>query len=909
MLSRTILQNRIPLLVVGALLVALFTHLLTNVGHRLSAAREQLTNWNLVDAEQRLQSLVEQYPESYEARRLYAQCLLRRGELQRARAVFSTLVESDSAQRHAHLLSLSLTHFYLGNLDTATHLAYEVLSSSDPASAVNAGALNLLGRVAFNQGQYDSAMTFQRRSLDIARTHKHRHVEADALRQIGVLYWYHGRSDSARTAFYQPALEIYREVNDRIGEATTLNNIALAGGPMRNYLDAFAIRKRIGDQIGLADSYYFVTGGRIDHWSDLMYSFRRKSLEISRRIGYLWGEDVAARAVEDIIVAAHNAVRFDPAVVESVMMVSPELQVQRMLRRSSELLREGRLRESADMRERTVGMCDSIGYTIGLEQALALQVAALTSLGEYARAEAVAERLCRVWTANPVVAKFQLAKVYVGAGKTAEAARLLETLTFQVDTALLGMIARRDETLPFRSADLLTTRYELSSLLVEALYDLGRHRQMFNLFEVFRCLPFGWSVEPGGMSPGEESTWHRYVQLLEEIDRESDDVDRLLIEFDMAYQRSLDRTATATRAAMQLFERSIPSMSDIQRSLRGDQVLVEYFVGKKSAYFVALRRDTLLVLRLREPPVNVNSSARTMREVLLRGRTSPGDALWRGPAAFLYGVLVQPLRDHHLLNDGDHLIVSPHGKLLDIPFACLLDSAGIILIERFTLSTLPSARYLLNREPRRKPLSLLAVAPERKSLPFAKREVTGIPSSLFSVTIPLFNDEASISEFMRHAPAVDVIHIAAHGSVHRWNPLFSSLQLSDGLLELHGILNLRLSADLVVLSSCETGYGVGMTGEIAQGHEAVGFPLAFLSSGASSVIAPLWIVEDRATSDLMLSMYSELQSMRRPDGSLEAGAFAKALSLAQRQFVTSPHNQHKSHPFYWAGFYLMGNPN
>jgi CHAT domain-containing protein len=397
--------------------------------------------------------------------------------------------------------------------------------------------------------------------------------------------------------------------------------------------------------------------------------------------------------------------------------------------------------------------------------------------------------------------------------------------------------------------------------------------------------------------------------LLEEIDRDSDDVGRLLVEFEAAYQRSVDRNAAATRVASRLFGRSVPGMIDVQRCLRDDQILVEYFVGGEDAYLIALRREASLVVKLGRPAMQVNSSAQALRELLLRGRTAPDDTLWKGPAAFLYGVLVQPLGDHGLLNDRDHLIVSPQGKLLGVPFGCLLDSTGTMLVERFTLSFLPSASHVVVRAPERNGFSLLAIAPERKSLPFSEREVRGIPSTLFSSTQVLLDDQASTSEFMNHAPASDVIHIAAHGSIHYWNPLFSSLQMGDGPLELHRILNLRLSARLVVLSSCETGFEVGMTGEIARGHEAVGFPLVFLSSGVSSVIAPLWVVEDHAASDLMLSMYAHLQSTRRPDGQFETGAFPKALTLAQRRFVQSLDNQHKKHPFYWAGFYLTGNPN
>jgi CHAT domain-containing protein/tetratricopeptide (TPR) repeat protein len=906
---RTLLRSKVLIVIVAASLAALLVLRGTAYDRRLSSARNDLDGWDLVKAVHKLQSLVDEYPAQLEPRRLYADCLLKRGELHEARTQFIVLVESDSVARMSHLLSLSFTHFLLGDLDTAAALAGDVLVHAREASVLRARAIGLLGRIAFNRAQYDSAMVLQRRSLKVARECGSPKDEADALRQIGVLCWYHGRSDSARISYYQPAREIYQKINDRIGEATALNNIALAGGPMRFYLDAFVMRKSIGDQIGLADSYYFVTGGDINHWSDLMYSFRRKSLEISRRIGYQWGEDVAARAVEDMIVAAYDSVRFDPLIVDTVMMESTEHRVQRMLRKSSELLRDGRTREAADLRGRVVSWCDSIGYTIGLEQALALHVITLIDLGEYDEAEAAAQRLCRVWTANPIVAGFQLAKVYVAAGRTADATRLLKSLVRQLDSTLLTRITGRDAALPLTSSELLTTRYQLYSMLMEALHHDRRKEEVFTFCERFRSLPFAWEIDTRITLQGKESIWHRYVHLLEEIERGSGNVDRLLIEFDEAHQHAVGVNSDAAKAARGLFGKTIPAMADIQRALHRGQVLVEYFVGKERGHLVALRRDTSILLELAQPSANVNSSARTLLELLRRGHTAPDDALWRGPARYLHSVLIQPLLDHGMLKEGDHLIVSPQGRLLEVPFACLLDSSGAALIQRFTLSSLPSSSHLQMHQQQRKLISLLAVVPERKSLPFAEREVNGIPRSLFSSTSFLFDEKASTAEFLHRAAGPDVVHVAAHGSIHHWHPLFSSLRMHDGPLELHRVLNLRLSSPVVVLSSCETGLGVGMMGDIARGHEAVGFPHAFLAAGASSVIAPLWIVEDEATSYLMLSMYSELASLQLAGESLTSASFARALTLAQRHCLTQSGNQARTHPFFWAGFYLTGNPN
>ncbi|MEK9136591.1 MAG: CHAT domain-containing protein, partial [Bacteroidota bacterium] len=282
---------------------------------------------------------------------------------------------------------------------------------------------------------------------------------------------------------------------------------------------------------------------------------------------------------------------------------------------------------------------------------------------------------------------------------------------------------------------------------------------------------------------------------------------------------------------------------------------------------------------------------------MLRGKTSPENELWKGPASFLFRTLVQPFIARGFLKEGDHLIISPHARLHEVPFACLMDSGGRLLVERYTVSYVPTASSILLQRGTTEPTTFLAFVPDTKSLPFAEQEVAGVPSRLFASYKAQRNDEASASELIQRAQGFDVIHIAAHGSMHRWDPLFSHLRLSDGPFELYKILDLKLSARLVVLSACETGYGVGMMGDIAQGHEVVSFPQAFLSAGASAVIAPLWVVEDEATSHLMAYFYSHLALMKQPDHSLPPGSFARSLAIAQSRFAREAEQRRgKSHP-------------
>jgi CHAT domain-containing protein/Tfp pilus assembly protein PilF len=142
------------------------------------------------------------------------------------------------------------------------------------------------------------------------------------------------------------------------------------------------------------------------------------------------------------------------------------------------------------------------------------------------------------------------------------------------------------------------------------------------------------------------------------------------------------------------------------------------------------------------------------------------------------------------------------------------------------------------------------------------------------------------------------IHFATHGLLNNKHPELSGLVLSlvnkqgktrDGFLKLQDIYDMRLRADLVVLSGCETGLGEEINGE-----GLVGLTRGFMYAGASRVVASLWSVSDLATSTLMAGFYKSMENGMRP---------AAALRAAQIQMWKQ--QQWKS-PYYWAAFQIQG---
>jgi CHAT domain-containing protein len=144
-----------------------------------------------------------------------------------------------------------------------------------------------------------------------------------------------------------------------------------------------------------------------------------------------------------------------------------------------------------------------------------------------------------------------------------------------------------------------------------------------------------------------------------------------------------------------------------------------------------------------------------------------------------------------------------------------------------------------------------------------------------------------------------ILHFASHSLLDSRRPALSGIVLSlvdrqgrpqDGFLQAHEIYNLKLNADLVVLSACQTALGKDVRGE-----GLLGLTRGFMYAGAPRVVASLWKVPDSATAELMKRFYEAVLRDELPP----AAALRKAqASLAQRSAWSAP--------YYWAGFILQG---
>ena len=148
-----------------------------------------------------------------------------------------------------------------------------------------------------------------------------------------------------------------------------------------------------------------------------------------------------------------------------------------------------------------------------------------------------------------------------------------------------------------------------------------------------------------------------------------------------------------------------------------------------------------------------------------------------------------------------------------------------------------------------------------------------------------------------------IIHFATHSFLDSIHPELSGIALSmfdrqgrpqNGFLRAHEVFNLRLDAELVVLSGCRTGLGKEVKGE-----GLYGMTRGFMYAGSKRVLVSLWDVQDQATARLMSDFYRGLLGSKRPSA---------AAALREAQIAIWREGRWQA-PYYWAGFVLQGEPN
>ncbi len=388
------------------------------------------------------------------------------------------------------------------------------------------------------------------------------------------------------------------------------------------------------------------------------------------------------------------------------------------------------------------------------------------------------------------------------------------------------------------------------------------------------------------------------------------------------------------------------SLKQIQSSVLDDNtLLLEYSLGEERSYLWAVSKNNISSYELPKR-TEIEAAVQQFRKVLVSPiqKTKPGQA-----ANALSQLVLAPVAQQL---GQKRLVVVADGVLQYIPFAALntpnqKDSNYEPLAINHEIITLPSAstvavlrQEIAGRKTAPKALAVIAdpifslndervkgrttnpqnISNSSQNLDLQQLDRSAREANINFERLPFTRQEAetilSLVPAKERKQAFDfvanrdvatnaelsqyrMVHFATHGILNSQHPELSGVVLSlfdetgkpqNGFLRLHDIFNLKLPAELVVLSACETGLG-----EEVKGEGLIGLTRGFMYAGSPRVLVSLWSVDDQATSELMKKFYSfMLQDGLKP---------AAALRAAQTQMWR---DSNYSAPYFWAAFTLQG---
>ncbi|MCI0617515.1 CHAT domain-containing protein, partial [bacterium] len=365
------------------------------------------------------------------------------------------------------------------------------------------------------------------------------------------------------------------------------------------------------------------------------------------------------------------------------------------------------------------------------------------------------------------------------------------------------------------------------------------------------------------------------------------------------------------------------SFQQAQKLLNDATILLEYFIGESHSFLFSITNDNFNAYNL---PGNQKLTGQVLK--IRESLQNPTNRHYQNISNILYSELVKPAEDQ--LNGKSRILVAPDGALNYLPFETLIanndniDSRSPIpfLALNFEIHYVPSISVL--KALREKTTStnqkqLIAFANPLLTgvntkqdraivrdwvgtlgpLPNAKREVEEIAKLYSSDDVSIFVGQNASEQNVKTMKLDQYrkIHFASHGLIDEQKPEFSALVLSsdqkseeDGLLTMREVFDLKLNADVVVLSACKTGLGENIRGEGVSGLSR-----AFLVAGASAVLVSLWDVYDRTTANFMKALYQKMEQNHMSK--------TEALKQVRTEMIL---NSKSTHPYYWAPFILIG---
>ncbi|OGR91309.1 MAG: hypothetical protein A2V88_04820 [Elusimicrobia bacterium RBG_16_66_12] len=332
--------------------------------------------------------------------------------------------------------------------------------------------------------------------------------------------------------------------------------------------------------------------------------------------------------------------------------------------------------------------------------------------------------------------------------------------------------------------------------------------------------------------------------------------------------------------------------SDLAKQLGDGEALIEYHLGRHGLSIFLLTSKGLTTARIICDRASVEARVEDFLSLMRQVPTENTEFYLSATLRDLAQVLLLPVLG--ALESICRLYIVPSGLLSYLPFSALPLPTGGLAIEKWELVDLPSAALLPPRAaltPKVSARKLLVLANPTLDLWNAEDEAAEVARTFPEANVVV--GEKATKQLLADIKGTTHLHIACHGQYAVGDARGSRLILAadahdDGVLGVGEIGALPLGGvDLAFLSCCKSAHG-----RYRAGDEFEGVHRAFLTAGARSVVATLWDIEDAVTRQLVVSFYKHLN-----EGQPKSSALRRAMLE-----VLAKH----SHPYYWAGFKLIG---
>jgi len=754
------------------------------------------------------------------------------------------------------------------------------------------GVVQVMGRIGnvhTEQGNYTQALEHYQKSLKLSLEAGSKEGVAKVMSSIGNIHFYQGNYAQS-LEYYEKSLRLNEELGNKVGIANALANMGTANGSRGNYARAMKyyqkslkLHQELNNKLGLAN----VLGNIGNIYSSqasygLAIEYFQKSLKLCEELGHRHGIAILITSIAQAHVSQANFSRALPYAA------------------------------------RAAAIAKEIGALEWFWQARATEGEAYRLLNKPDKArQAFDEAINTIERLRDQVA---------GGGQDRQ--RFFENKVSPYYSMVALLISQNNPAQALTYAERAKARVLLDVLrsgrvnVTKAMTRQEQQRER-ELDSEIASINSRITIERQRLQPD--------IALLSDLDSR---LHKTRLEYE-AFQTSLyvahpELKAQRGQAEPVTLERASGLLPDSRTAL------AEFVIGREQTYLFVLTKDgragtgNKAKPELRVYPIAIKANELSKRIERFRSLLADEKLDFRGPARQLYDLLLKPAEKQ--LKNKSTICIVPDGVLWELPFQVLQPRAGAYLLQDHAVFYAPSLSVMMemvrlagqrDSSPTEQ-WSLLAFGNPALSretiaratsihrgenllpLPSAEKEVQTLAQLYGQARSKVFiRAEACEETAKREAWNYQVLHFATHGMLDDNSPIYSRVLLSqvnndpgeDGLLEAREIMQLDLKANVAVLSACQTGRG-----RVGAGEGVIGMAWAFFIAGCPTTVVSQWKVETLSTAALMIEFHRHLTSK----GFAKSTRVSKAEAL-RRAALSLLKDKRYSHPFYWAGFIVVGD--